>query len=61
MQYIVEYATHKFTFKKRYEALTLAELMASHNERFSPWTVAVKVIADEEDREDERKIDRRLP
>ena len=61
MQYIVEYATYKFEFKKRLEALTFAEMIAAHQGQYSPWVPAVKVIADEEDREDERKIDRRLP
>lgn len=53
MQYIVEFATYKFEFKKRGEALTLAELMAKHQHKYSPWTPTIKVVADEEDRSDD--------
>lgn len=52
MQYIVEYATYKFTFRKRMDALTFAELMAAHQHKYSPWVPTVKVVADEEDKDD---------
>lgn len=52
MQYIVEYATYKFEFKNRLEALTFAELMAAHQGKFSPWLPTIKVSADEEDKDE---------
>lgn len=52
MQYIVEYATNKFKFKNRLEALTFAELIAAHQDKFSPWVPGIKVLADEEDKDE---------
>lgn len=53
MQYIVEFATQTFKFKNRGEAMATAELLAKHKEKYSPWTPTIKVVAEEEDREDE--------
>ena len=52
MQYIVEYATNKFKFKDDKEAMALAELMAMHQDKFSPWVPSIKVLADEEDKDE---------
>lgn len=52
MQYIVEYATQTFKFKNRLEAMTTAELLATHKEKYSPWTPTIKVVADEEDKDE---------
>lgn len=53
MQYIVEYATYKFTFRKGMDALTFAELMAVHKDKYCPWVATIKVLAEEEDRSDD--------
>lgn len=53
MQYIVEFATYEFTFRNRLEALTFAELMAAHQNKYCPWVATIKVLAEEEDRSDD--------
>ena len=55
MLYIVEFATQTFRFKNANKAMVAAELLAKHKEAFSPWTPTIKVIADKEDREEDRE------
>lgn len=52
MQYTVEYATQTFRFKDVNAAMDLAELMAKHKDKYSPWTPTIKVQADEEDKDE---------
>lgn len=52
MRYIVEYATYTFEFNNRGKALSLAELMAESQHKYSPWVPKIKVVADEEDKND---------